>query len=122
MQAEYLTEYHFCFQGDRLCFLSFKYEPNAGNVYLLKGKNTLDESTFKELCNEICTLLDGKGSLRGEQYQARINKPSQVTKAVSRIEAVIKSSVAESWIQLTEAGRHAKLSIHFAVRRNLRLS
>jgi len=72
-------------------FLTFKYEANSANIYLIRGEDSVEESAFKTISEEVSVMLSGKGSLRGNQYQAKITKVGDIAKAVSYLENSLKT-------------------------------
>ena len=59
-----------------------KTEDNFGHLLLRGGENVITVELLAKLGDEVCKLLEGKGTLRGNLYQAKISKVNGFTKAL----------------------------------------
>ena len=62
--------------------ITIKTEGTAGYVFLAGGEKIIEKENLTKIGEEICFLLDGKGSLqRDNVYQAKVNKINALSKA-----------------------------------------
>jgi len=59
-----------------------KTEGNTGHLLLRGGEDVISVELIMCLGQEVCKVLEGKGTLRGNLFQAKINKVNGFTKAL----------------------------------------
>jgi hypothetical protein len=62
--------------------ITLKVEGSSGHLMLVGGDDVIDKDALTKLGDKLCETLDGKGTLRGNTYQAKVNKINAVAKAV----------------------------------------
>ncbi|CAL8094147.1 unnamed protein product [Orchesella dallaii] len=60
--------------------ITVKTEDTSGHMMLVGGN--LEKEKISNLGDRLCEILDGKGNVRGNVYQAKVNKINNVKKAV----------------------------------------
>ncbi|ODN03665.1 Alanyl-tRNA editing protein Aarsd1-B [Orchesella cincta] len=60
--------------------ITVKTEDTSGHMMLVGGN--LEKEKLSSLGDSLCEILDGKGNVRGNVYQAKVNKITNVKKAV----------------------------------------
>jgi len=83
------VNYHWL-QKSSVLLVTLKVDGNSGNFLLTGGEEALSKDELVKLGNVLCEALDGKGSLRGNTFQAKVNKINGVSKAVKLAQEFVK--------------------------------
>jgi alanyl-tRNA synthetase len=81
-----------CFplQQSRIILITLKTDGNSGQVLLRGGEKVINSERLLQFGETLCTILDGKGSLRGNLFQAKVSKMNQIQKALKAAEDFVE--------------------------------